>query len=85
MPPPMTFGLCGSNLLLGILCPSGFRPERYLDTERGLCAVKLSGWIPQDVIDHASEEHERDLAEGVRIAYVAATRARDVLVIPGMT
>ncbi|HEX8801727.1 MAG TPA: UvrD-helicase domain-containing protein, partial [Terriglobales bacterium] len=60
------------------------QPERYLDTERGVCAVKLSGWTPQDVIDHATEEHERDLAEGVRIAYVAATRARDVLVIPAV-
>jgi ATP-dependent helicase/nuclease subunit A len=47
-----------------------------------LCAVKLAGWTPQDVIDHSAEEHGRDLAEGVRIAYVAATRARDVLVVP---
>ncbi|MBV9481523.1 MAG: UvrD-helicase domain-containing protein [Acidobacteria bacterium] len=57
-------------------------PDRHLDAERRLCAVKLAGWTPQDVVEHAAEEHGRDLAEGVRIAYVAATRARDVLVVP---
>ena len=29
-------------------------------------------------------EHGRDLAEGVRVAYVAATRARDLLVVPAV-
>jgi len=59
-------------------------PDRYVDADRTLCAVNLSGWIPQDVIDHATEEHGRDLAEGIRLAYVAATRARDVLVVPAI-
>lgn len=59
-------------------------PDRYLDSEHGLCAVNLAGWTPQDVIDHAAEEHGRDIAEGVRLAYVAATRARDVLVVPAI-
>jgi ATP-dependent helicase/nuclease subunit A len=59
-------------------------PDRYVDAEQGLCAVKLAGWMPQDVIDHAPEEHARDLAEGVRLAYVAATRARDLLVVPAI-
>ena len=59
-------------------------PERYLDVEHGLCAVKLSGWTPQNVIDHAGEEHVRDLSEAVRVAYVAATRARDILVVPAV-
>jgi ATP-dependent helicase/nuclease subunit A len=59
-------------------------PDRYLDPERGLCAVKLTGWTPQDVLDHAPDEYGRDMAEGVRIAYVAATRARDLLVVPAI-
>lgn len=59
-------------------------PDRYVDAEHGLCAVKLAGWTPHDVIDHGAEEHERDLAEGIRIAYVAATRARDLLVVPAI-
>lgn len=59
-------------------------PDRYVDAENGLCAVKLAGWIPQDVIDHGQIEHARDLAEGIRLAYVAATRARDLLVVPAI-
>jgi ATP-dependent helicase/nuclease subunit A len=60
------------------------QPDRYLNPERGLCAAKLAGWTPQDVLDHADEEHGCDLAEGIRLAYVAATRARDVLVVPAI-
>lgn len=59
-------------------------PDRYLDPENGLCAVNLAGWTPQDVVDHVAEEHGRDVAEGIRVAYVAATRARDVLVVPAI-
>ena len=35
-----------------------------------------------DLILHDPEESARDRAEGERLAYVAATRARDVLVVP---
>ncbi len=59
-------------------------PDRYLAPEKGLCAVKLAGWAPRELLDHAAEEHARDIAEGVRVAYVAATRARDLLVIPAI-
>lgn len=59
-------------------------PDRYLAPERGLCAVKLSGWAPRELLDRAVEEHTRDVAEGVRVAYVAATRARDLLVVPAI-
>ena len=47
-----------------------------------LCALKLGGWAPTDLLLHGYEEAERDKAEGQRLAYVAATRARDVLVVP---
>jgi ATP-dependent exoDNAse (exonuclease V) beta subunit len=59
-------------------------PSRYLDARAGLCAIKLAGWTPEDVVDHATEEHARDVAEGIRITYVAATRARDLLVVPAI-
>ena len=59
-------------------------PDRYLAPEKSLCAVKLAGWAPRELLDHAAEEHARDIAEGVRVAYVAATRARDLLVIPAI-
>jgi len=62
------------------------RPDasRYVDVARGLCAIKLAGWAPHELHDHEAEEIERDRAEGVRLAYVAATRARDLLVVPAL-
>jgi ATP-dependent helicase/nuclease subunit A len=60
------------------------RPDagRWIDPSGSLCALKLGGWAPTDLLLHGSEEAERDRAEGQRLAYVAATRARDVLVVP---
>jgi ATP-dependent exoDNAse (exonuclease V) beta subunit len=58
--------------------------QRYLDTDRQLCALKLAGWAPLDLIDNNDREARRDAAEGMRLAYVAATRARDVLVVPAV-
>ncbi|MGI0130146.1 MAG: 3'-5' exonuclease, partial [Thermoplasmata archaeon] len=60
------------------------RASRYLDRERGLCAVQLAGWSPAELVEHNDEEAARDRAEGVRVAYVAATRARDLLVVPAV-
>jgi ATP-dependent exoDNAse (exonuclease V) beta subunit len=60
------------------------RPEagRWIDPTGTLCAMKLGGWAPVDLLLHGAEEAARDRAEGERLAYVAATRARDVLVVP---
>jgi ATP-dependent exoDNAse (exonuclease V) beta subunit len=58
--------------------------SRYLDPERKLCAIRIGGWSPLDLQDHNAQEARRDEAEGVRLAYVAATRARDVLVVPAV-
>src|SRR5206468_2723690 len=58
--------------------------SRYLDAQQRLCAVRLGGWAPHDLHDHELDEVLRDRAEGVRLAYVAATRARDLLVIPAV-
>ena len=57
---------------------------RWIDPERNLCALKLGGWAPLDLLRHGAEEAARDRAEGERLAYVAATRARDVLVVPAV-
>jgi ATP-dependent exoDNAse (exonuclease V) beta subunit len=59
-------------------------PGRFIDGGRGLCAVRLAGWSPWDLLDHEDGETARDRAEGVRVAYVAATRARDLLVVPAI-
>jgi ATP-dependent exoDNAse (exonuclease V) beta subunit len=57
-------------------------PGRYVDSVRGLWAAPLLGWRPWDLHDHAEGEAARDAEEGRRLAYVAATRARDLLVVP---
>ncbi len=58
--------------------------SHHLDPARKLCAVRIGGWSPLDLQEHNAEEAKRDEAEGVRLAYVAATRARDVLVVPAV-
>jgi ATP-dependent helicase/nuclease subunit A len=60
------------------------RASRYLDAGRGLCAVRIGGWSPRELVEHEEEELARDGVEAVRVAYVAATRARDLLVIPAV-
>jgi ATP-dependent exoDNAse (exonuclease V) beta subunit len=56
--------------------------ERFVDA--GLCATRLAGAAPWELLDNERHEHDRELSEGVRVAYVAATRARDLLVIPAV-
>ncbi len=58
--------------------------SRFIDADAGRCAVKLAGWAPYELLDHEAEELAREEAEGIRVAYVAATRARDLLVIPAL-
>ena len=59
-------------------------PDKHISAAQNLCALRLMGCSPWELIEHQDEEHKRDLAEGVRIAYVAATRARDLLVVPAV-
>jgi ATP-dependent exoDNAse (exonuclease V) beta subunit len=58
--------------------------SRFLDPASRLCAMKIGGWAPHELHDHEIDEVARDQAEGVRLAYVAATRARDLLVVPAL-
>ncbi len=72
-----------------VLCEPGCRaireqPTRHVDAERGLWAEPLCGCAPRELLDHRDEEQRRDAAEAVRLAYVAATRARDLLVVPAV-
>jgi ATP-dependent exoDNAse (exonuclease V) beta subunit len=59
-------------------------PDRYVDAREGLCATRLLRCAPWELLDHEAQERLRERAEGVRVAYVAATRARDLLVIPSI-
>jgi len=58
--------------------------SRHLDSSRNLCALRIGGWAPLDLLEHNDLEAARDEAEGVRLTYVAATRARDLLVVPAV-
>jgi ATP-dependent exoDNAse (exonuclease V) beta subunit len=57
---------------------------RHLDGERHLCALRIGGWSPKDLNDNRELELRREQREGERVAYVAATRARDLLVVPAV-
>ena len=61
-----------------------YEASRAVDAERELCALRLGGWAPRDLVDRLDDERGREQAEGERVAYVAATRARDLLVVAGV-
>jgi ATP-dependent helicase/nuclease subunit A len=55
---------------------------RWIDPAGTMCALKIGGWAPRDLLLHDAEEASRDRAEAERLTYVAATRARDLLIVP---
>ena len=55
--------------------------DRYSDPERHLCAQRLLWCAPWELLDAADEEAKADEEEALRVAYVPATRARDLLVV----
>jgi ATP-dependent helicase/nuclease subunit A len=60
------------------------RADRLIDRDRNACYLRLGRWTPIELATHEDLEVARDQSEGVRVAYVAATRARDVLVVPAV-
>ena len=72
-------------ILVDLTCKlSRAEAGRWIDPAGHMCAIKLGGWAPTDLLLHGAEESARDRAEGERLAYVAATRARDVLIVPAI-
>ena len=70
-------------LLADITCNETAREaRRFVDPERSLCAQAIAGYMPRELVEHAEEEHRRDEEESARVLYVAATRARDLLIVP---
>ena len=57
-------------------------PTRFVDPARRLWAEPLAGCTPRELAEQGEAELARDRHEAVRLAYVAATRARDLLVVP---
>ncbi|MFT3775327.1 MAG: UvrD-helicase domain-containing protein [Minicystis sp.] len=60
------------------------QPTRHVETDGGLWAEALAGCVPVELIEHREEVLQRDREEGIRLAYVGATRARDLLVVPAV-
>ena len=66
-------------------CPAAWaKPSRHVVPERRLWLQQLCGCAPVELLEAAAEELQRDQAEAVRLAYVAATRARDLLISPAV-
>jgi ATP-dependent helicase/nuclease subunit A len=57
-------------------------PSRYVDTEKRVWAMPLAYASPGDLRDNAKAVLAADADESLRLLYVAATRARDMLVVP---
>ena len=55
--------------------------DRTTNAERGFCAQRLLWCAPWELLDAADAEAKAEEEEALRVAYVAATRARDLLVV----
>uniref|UniRef100_Q02D20 DNA 3'-5' helicase n=1 Tax=Solibacter usitatus (strain Ellin6076) TaxID=234267 RepID=Q02D20_SOLUE len=58
--------------------------DRYSEPELRLCAQRLLWCAPWELVDAAELEAKADEEEALRVAYVAATRARDLLVVAAL-
>ncbi|MFO0685632.1 MAG: UvrD-helicase domain-containing protein [Sandaracinus sp.] len=81
-------GAKGLELPVIVICDPSTRtewqsgPSRYVDAERGVLVRKLGHFAPVELRENLERASAMDRAESLRLLYVAATRARDVLVIP---
>ncbi|HSQ62351.1 MAG TPA: UvrD-helicase domain-containing protein, partial [Polyangiaceae bacterium] len=60
----------------------GDKPSRYVDPDRRLWAATLAGCTPIELLERRERVLRHDEEEAVRLTYVAATRAKDLLVVP---
>lgn len=58
--------------------------SRYVEPERKLWAQALCGCAPLELQEQKERVQDQDEAEVVRLTYVAATRARELLVVPAV-
>jgi ATP-dependent exoDNAse (exonuclease V) beta subunit len=66
--------------------PALQNPTRYVPAasgaEKRVAAIPLAGCVPVELFEHREEVLRHDREEAARLVYVAATRARELLVIP---
>jgi ATP-dependent exoDNAse (exonuclease V) beta subunit len=58
--------------------------DRHSSPEQRLCAQRLLWCAPWELLDAAEAEAKAEEEEALRVAYVAATRARDLLVVAAL-
>ena len=68
-------------ILVDLTAKDSREPTKWVDQVKGLSAMKLAGCTPIEVQEHADEETRIEKEEAARVLYVAATRARDILVV----
>ncbi len=71
-------------ILCDITAKDSREPSKWVDQAAGLSAMQLAGCTPVEVQEHADEEIRIEKEEAARVLYVAATRARDLLVVCGV-
>jgi ATP-dependent helicase/nuclease subunit A len=68
-------------LLVDITAKDTREPSKWIEQTAGLSAMRLAGCTPIEVQEHADDEARIEQEEAARVLYVAATRARDLLVV----
>src|SRR6266542_2184881 len=68
-------------LLVDITAKDTREPSKWVNQAAGLSVTKLAGCTPIEVQEHAEDEMKIEQEEAARVLYVAATRARDLLVV----
>ncbi len=71
-------------ILADLTCRETREPSRHVNPAKKLCAQRLAGYAPRELLDNAEDEGRREHEEAIRVLYVAATRARDLLVVPAV-
>ncbi len=71
-------------VLADLTCRETREPSRHANPAKKLCAQRLAGYAPLELLDNAEEEGRREHEEALRVLYVATTRARDLLVVPAV-
>ncbi len=67
-------------ILVDITAKDTREPSRWVDQASRLSAMRLAGCTPIEVQEHKDDEMQIEKEEAARVLYVAATRARDLLV-----
>jgi ATP-dependent helicase/nuclease subunit A len=62
--------------------PTRYVPAASSGADQRVAAIPLAGCVPVELFEHKEEVLRHDREEAARLVYVAATRARELLVIP---